>query len=307
MSPESLNHIDSHDQSINTTDDITEDGVTVEGVTQERVAGDGVPVQPVIHFDIFTLFPQMFVGPFSESIIKRALTASLLGVALHNIRDYTTDKHHVCDDTPYGGGGGMVMKPEPVFEAVEALLDLPPTHASEPRRAPCPVLMMTPQGRRFDDAMARSLAAESRLVILCGHYEGFDERIREHLATHEVSVGDFVMTGGEIPAMVVTDAVARLRPGVVGLEGATQTDSFATGLLEHPHFTRPADFRGWTVPELLTGGNHGAVDRWRRQEALRRTLERRPDLLETARLDAEQRAWLDTWLAEASGADDTMP
>lgn len=260
-----------------------------------------------LRIDILTVLPEMFVGPFDVSILRRARDAGLVDIRVHDLRDWAHDRHRTTDDYAYGGGGGMVMKPEPVFEAVEALLDLPPTHASEPRRAPCPVLMMTPQGRRFDDAMARSLAAESRLVILCGHYEGFDERIREHLATHEVSVGDFVMTGGEIPAMVVTDAVARLRPGVVGLEGATQTDSFATGLLEHPHYTRPADFRGWTVPELLTGGNHGAVDRWRRQEALRRTLERRPDLLETARLDAEQRAWLDTWLAEASGADDTMP
>ncbi|MCB9175685.1 MAG: tRNA (guanosine(37)-N1)-methyltransferase TrmD [Caldilineae bacterium] len=260
-----------------------------------------------MRIDILTVLPEMFVGPFDVSILRRARDAGLVDIRVHDLRDWAHDRHRTTDDYAYGGGGGMVMKPEPVFEAVEALLDLPPTHASEPRRAPCPVLMMTPQGRRFDDAMARSLAAESRLVILCGHYEGFDERIREHLATHEVSVGDFVMTGGEIPAMVVTDAVARLRPGVVGLEGATQTDSFATGLLEHPHFTRPADFRGWTVPELLTGGNHGAVDRWRRQEALRRTLERRPDLLETARLDAEQRAWLDTWLAEASGAGDTMP
>lgn len=260
-----------------------------------------------LRIDILTVLPEMFVGPFDVSILRRARDAGLVDIRVHDLRDWAHDRHRTTDDYAYGGGGGMVMKPEPVFEAVEALLDLPPTHASEPRRAPCPVLMMTPQGRRFDDAMARSLAAESRLVILCGHYEGFDERIREHLATHEVSVGDFVMTGGEIPAMVVTDAVARLRPGVVGLEGATQTDSFATGLLEHPHYTRPADFRGWTVPELLTGGNHGAVDRWRRQEALRRTLERRPDLLETARLDAEQRAWLDTWLAEASGAGDTMP
>ena len=260
-----------------------------------------------LRIDILTVLPEMFVGPFDVSILRRARESGRIDIRVHDLRDWAHDRHRTTDDYAYGGGGGMVMKPEPVFEAVEALLELPPTRALEPLAAPCPVLMMTPQGRRFDDAMARALAAESRIVILCGHYEGFDERIREHLATHEVSVGDCVLTGGEIPAMLVTDAVARLRPGVVGLEGATQTDSFAAGLLEHPHYTRPADFRGWTVPELLLGGNHGAVDRWRRREALRRTYQRRPDLLDEARLDAEQRAWLDEWRAAASTEHTATP
>ena len=186
----------------------------------------------------------------------------------------------------------MVLKADPVFKAVEALLGVPPASAEAPMAAPCPVIMMTPQGRRFDHALAHELASHDRLVVLCGHYEGFDERIRSHLVSHEVSVGDFVLTGGEIPAMLLTDAVARLRPGVVGLEGATHADSFATGLLEHPHYTRPAAIDDHGVPDVLVSGHHAEIRRWRKREAVRRTLERRPELLEDAALDDEERAIL---------------
>jgi tRNA (guanine37-N1)-methyltransferase len=186
----------------------------------------------------------------------------------------------------------MVLKPGPVFRAVEELLGMPAANAERPARPVSPVVLLCPQGTPFTHQMAVQLAAARRLVLIAGHYEGFDERIREHLATHEVSVGDFVLTGGELPAMIVTDAVARLWPGVVGLESAVVTDSFAGGLLEHPHYTRPRDFRGWQVPEVLVSGHHGQVAGWRRQMSLLRTLARRPDLLATADLTAEERRWL---------------
>ena len=232
-----------------------------------------------MRFDIFTLFPEMFVGPFQESIIKRAQEAGLVEIVIHNIRDYATDKHRTTDDTPYGGGGGMIMKPEPIFRAVETVLgdDLGRT----------PIILLTPQGRRFTQEVARELAQHERIALICGHYEGVDERVAEHLATDELSIGDYVLTGGELPAMVIVDAVVRLLPGALGDPEAAQADSFAMGLLEHPHYTRPYDFRGWKVPEVLLSGHHGEIARWRRRESLRRTLERRPDLLEHAELTAE--------------------
>ncbi len=240
-----------------------------------------------MHFDILTLFPGMFERVFNESIIKRAREAGLISIAIHNIRDYATDKHRMTDDTPYGGGGGMIMKPEPIFRAVEAVLGL-----EEGQRPQVPVILLSPQGRLFTQSVARELSKNRRLVLICGHYEGVDERVRQFLATDEISIGDYVLTGGEVPAMVIVDAVTRLVPGVLGDPGATFEDSHTEGLLEYPHYTRPAVFRGWSVPEVLLSGNHAEIVRWRRQQALRRTFERRPDLLAKARLSASDREYL---------------
>jgi len=226
-----------------------------------------------MRFDIFTLFPEMFRGPLDESILARARDRGLIEVALHNPRDVTTDRHHVVDDYPYGGGAGMVLKPEPLFAAVEAI------HQGGP------IVLLSPQGRVFTQAHARELAREERITLICGHYEGVDERIRLHLATEEISLGDFVLTGGELAAMVIVDAVARLLPGVLA-PGSTAEESHTAGLLEYPQYTRPPEFRGWRVPEILLSGHHGAVARWRRKEALRRTRDRRPDLLAGAELSA---------------------
>jgi len=219
-----------------------------QGDPTQRPATPPAGAAAPLRIDILTIFPDMFAGPFDHSMIRRARESGLVDIRVHDLRRWAGDRHHTTDDYAYGGGGGMVMKPEPLFEAVEDLLGIPPLSAGDPRRPPHPVVLMTPQGRRFDHALARELAAHDRLVILAGHYEGFDERVRLHLATHEVSVGDFVVTGGELPAMLVADAVTRLRPGVIGLATATETDSFATGPLEHPHYTRPADFRGLRPP-----------------------------------------------------------
>ena len=236
-----------------------------------------------MRIDVFTLFPQMFLGPLQDSILGRAVERGLLSVDLHNFRDHAVDRHHTVDDYAYGGGPGMVLKPEPLFQAVESLLGAPPR---------CPVVLLTPQGRVFQQADAERLAGEERLALICGHYEGFDERIRDHLATEELSIGDFVLTGGELAAMVVIDAVARLLPGVLGSEESAAADSHASGLLQHPQYTRPAEFRGWSVPDVLLSGDHQAVDRWRRRQSLRRTLERRPDLLKKADLSEEDREFL---------------
>lgn len=236
-----------------------------------------------MRFDIFTLFPEIFAGVFDESILKRAREAHLVEIELHDIRAHTTDKHHVTDDYTYAGGGGMVMKPEPIFSAVESVLGAPPQ---------VPVILLSPQGRVFNQAMARELAQQPRLALICGHYEGVDERVREHLATDEISIGDYVLTGGEIPAMVIVDAVARLIPGVLGHPSAAAQDSHAAGLLEGPHYTRPAEFRGWRVPDMLLSGNHGQIAAWRRRESLRRTLQQRPDLLDKAELSDEDREFL---------------
>ena len=223
-----------------------------------------------MHFDIFTLFPGMFEGPFSESILKRAQEKGLLSIDLHNIRDVTTDRHHIVDDYPYGGGAGMVMKPEPIFNAVESVYK------------GGPIILLTPQGRLFNQEIARSLAQEPRVTLICGHYEGVDERVREHLVTAELSIGDYVLTGGELAAMVVVDAVSRLIPGVLAAD-STGEESHSNNLLEYPHYTRPPEFRGWRVPDILLSGHHEQIARWRRKESLRRTRQRRPDLF--AKLD----------------------
>jgi len=206
-------------------------------------------------------------------------------VQLHNIRDYATDKHQVTDDEPYGGGGGMVMKPEPIFAAVEGVLGAPPQ---------APVILLSPQGRVLNQRIAQALSEAEHLALLCGRYEGVDERVRAHLVSDEISVGDYVLTGGELPALVLIDTVARLLPGALGAADGAQNDSHASGLLEHPHYTRPPEFRGWTVPEVLRSGDHAKIAAWRRQQALKRTLERRPDLLDNAELDGDDAAQLDS-------------
>ncbi|MCK4315649.1 MAG: tRNA (guanosine(37)-N1)-methyltransferase TrmD [Anaerolineae bacterium] len=249
-----------------------------------------------MHFDILTLFPTMFHGPLEESILKRAQESGRLSIALHNIRDYAANKHHVTDDAPYGGGGGMVMKPEPIFAAVEAILGeetgVPIIRGGLGGGTDVPVILLTPQGRLFTQAVAAELSHHQRLLLICGRYEGIDERVRQHLATDEISIGDYVLTGGELAALVIIDAVTRLLPGVLGDPGATFEDSHARGLLEGPHYTRPAVFRGWEVPEILRSGDHAAIARWRREQALRRTLERRPDLLSRADLTPQDREFL---------------
>jgi tRNA (guanine37-N1)-methyltransferase len=229
-----------------------------------------------MHFDIFTLFPDMFQGPFSESILKRAQERELLSIALHDIRKATSDKHHVVDDYPYGGGAGMVMKPEPIFAAVEAVYQ------------GGPIILLSPQGRLFNQQIAHILAQEARVTLICGHYEGIDERVREHLVTDEISIGDYVLTGGELAAMVVVDATSRLIPGVLGGEESTLEESHSSDLLEYPHYTRPPEFRGWRVPDVLLSGNHAEIARWRRKESLRRTKERRPDLFEKLDLSSKE-------------------
>jgi len=255
-----------------------------------------------MHFHILTLFPDIFEGVFNESIVKRAREAGLVSVATHNIRDYATDKHRMTDDTPYGGGGGMIMKPEPIFRAVEAVLDL-----EEGQEPEVPVILLSPQGRVFTQSAAREFSKHPHLVLICGHYEGVDERVRQFLATDEVSIGDYVLTGGEIPAMVIVDAVTRLVPGVLGDPGATFEDSHAERLLEYPHYTRPAVFRGHSVPEVLLSGNHAEIVRWRRREALRRTLERRPDLLAKAQLSpADQELLRHLAQVEGSGGSSSL-
>jgi tRNA (guanine37-N1)-methyltransferase len=226
-----------------------------------------------LRFDLFTLFPEICAAYLQESILKRAQEAGIVGVALHNIRDYATDKHHATDDLPFGGGGGMVMKPEPIFNAVESVLQI------SNLQSPISIVLLTPQGRPFTQAVAQELARHERIALICGLYEGFDERIRQHLATDEISVGDYVLTGGELAALVIVDAVTRLLPGALGDPTGALDDSHASGLLEYPHYTRPPDFRGWAVPDVLLSGDHARIARWRREEALRRTFQRRPDLL----------------------------
>lgn len=236
-----------------------------------------------MRFDLFTLFPEVFAPYLDASILKRAQEANLVAFHLHNIRDWTTDKHHTTDDEPYGGGGGMVMKAGPIFAAVEGVLGDPPV---------CPVILMTPQGRTFNQSIARELAQHPRLALISGRYEGIDERVREHLVSDEISIGDYVLTGGELPALVLVDAITRLVPGVLGDAEATGKDSHSFGLLEHPHYTRPGEFRGWEVPEVLRSGNHALVDRWRLEMSIRRTLERRPDLLEEGDFPEEIQAMI---------------
>ena len=233
-----------------------------------------------MEFDVFTLLPEVFPPYLASSMLQRACERGLIQVRLHNIRDWATDKHHVTDDEPYGGGGGMVMKVEPVFAAVESVLGPQPA---------CPVVLLTPQGRVFTQKVAAELARQPRLALICGRYEGVDERIRQHLASDEISIGDYVLTGGELPALVLIDALARLIPGVLGDPGGAADDSHASGLLEYPHYTRPPEFRGWKVPEILLSGDHARIAAWRREQSLRRTRRRRPDLLESAPLSQKDR------------------
>jgi len=237
-----------------------------------------------MRFDVFTLLPDIFLPYLQSSILQRAALRGLIEVHLHNIRDWTHDRHHVTDDMPYGGGGGMVMKPEPVFEAVESILGSAPS---------CPVILLTPQGYTFNQRTAQELAGHKQIALICGRYEGVDERIREHLATDEISIGDYVLTGGELPALIMIDAVARLIPGVLGDPDGAANDSHARGLLEYPHYTRPAEFRGWCVPDVLLSGDHGKIASWQRKQALLRTLRRRPDLLENASLSEKDQKLLD--------------
>ena len=248
-----------------------------------------------MQFEVFTLLPEVFPSYLETSIIKRARERGLIRVDVYNIRDYTHDKHHMTDDTPYGGGGGMVMKPEPVFEAVEMALGLDsPTPESN-----IPIILLTPQGRVFNQAIAKELSAHPRIALLCGRYEGIDERIREHLVTDEISIGDYVLTGGELPALLVVDAVARLLPGVLGDPTGAEDDSHASGLLEYPHYTRPPEFRGWEVPEVLLSGDHAKIEKWRREQSLLRTLTKRPDLLEKAELSEKDRKFIESQKSKA--------
>src|SRR5512136_1856116 len=235
-------------------------------------------------FDVFTLFPDVFSPYLDTSILQRARENRLVEVQLHNIRDWTTDRHHVCDDIPYGGGGGMVMKPEPIFTAVESVLGAPPS---------CPVILLSPQGRVFTQAVAQELALRPHLALVCGRYEGIDERVIEHLVSDEISIGDYVLSGGELPALVLIDAITRLLPGALGDPEGAWDDSHATGLLEYPHYTRPPEFRGWSVPEVLISGNHARIARWRREQSLRRTLRHRLDMLDKAHLDEKDRKLLE--------------
>lgn len=239
----------------------------------------------MMRIDVLTLFPAMFDGVFSSSILGKARERGLVELNTVNFRDYSRDKHNTVDDYPYGGGGGMVLKPEPLFDAVEQLSAELPVSA-RPR-----VILMCPQGQPFTQAKAEELSRESHLIFVCGHYEGYDERIREHLVTDELSIGDYILTGGELPAMVVIDSVVRLLPDVLGNENSAVTDSFSMGLLEYPHYTRPVKFRDWEVPDILLSGHHANIAKWRHKQSFLRTLERRPDLLEERELSKEEMQW----------------
>ena len=246
-----------------------------------------------MRFDLVTIFPRLFDGPLCEGIVRRAVERGIVDITVHDLRDYTADRHRSVDDVSYGGGPGMVFKPEPLFKAVEAIRADGEVDA---------VILTSPQGRSFTQRDARRLAAMRRVVVLCGRYEGIDERVREALVTDEISIGDYVLSGGELPALVIVDAVVRLLPGAVGDEESVAVDSFSRGLLDFPHFTRPAEFRGLRVPDVLLSGNHEDIRRWRTREALRQTVRRRPDLLESAELDSEEREMLRA-LLEERGAD----
>ncbi len=246
-----------------------------------------------MQFEVFTLLPEVFPAYLDTSIIKRARERGLIQVNIHNIREYTHDKHHTTDDMPYGGGGGMVMKPEPVFEAIESVLGQEALPTSPEAKANVPVILLTPQGRVFNQRIAKELSQHKKIALLCGRYEGIDERIRENIITDEISIGDYVLTGGELPALILIDAVSRLLPEVLGDPTGAEDDSHAMGLLEYPHYTRPPEFRGWKVPEVLLSGDHGKIDKWRRQQALTRTFKKRPDMLEKAELTKEDKKFLD--------------
>ena len=232
-----------------------------------------------MQIDVLTLFPEMFRGVFDSGVIGRAMEQGLVGINLHNFRDQTHDRHHTVDDYPYGGGAGMVLKPEPIFEAVEAIKG----------ESDIPVILLSPAGRLFNQKVAEEFARYSRIIIICGRYEGVDQRVSEHLATDEISIGDYVLTGGEIAAMVIIDAVVRLLPGVLGSELSPREDSHVAGLLEYPQYTRPPSYRGWPVPEVLLSGNHAQIASWRREQSIRRTYQRRPELLDKVELSPEER------------------
>ncbi|MFD1774343.1 tRNA (guanosine(37)-N1)-methyltransferase TrmD [Paenibacillus rhizophilus] len=279
-----------------------------------------------MRIDVLTLFPEMCEGVFGTSILGKAREKGIARLNAVNFRDFANNKHNSVDDTPYGGGGGMVLKPEPIFGAVEHLLDslkvpsgtegesesaatagfVPTGEESEEgmsgltqgENAKPRIILMCPQGRTFDQRTAEHLAKEKHLIFICGHYEGYDERIREHLVTDELSIGDYVLTGGELPALTVIDAVVRLQPGALGNESSAVTDSFSTGLLEYPHYTRPAEFRGWKVPDMLLSGHHANIEAWRKEQSLKRTLERRPDLLEQVELTPKDLKLLERLKAE---------
>ena len=246
--------------------------------------------RPAVKIDIVTIFPSMVRGPLTEGIVGRAAERGVLDIVVHDLREHTTDRHRVVDDLPFGGGPGMVLKPEPLFRAVAAI--------RETRGTPGAVILTTPDGRRFVHADAERLSRLGHIVVLCGRYEGVDDRVRQALATEELSIGDYVLSGGELPALGIVDAVARLVPGVVGDEASVARDSFARGTLDFPQFTRPAEFAGLAVPPVLLSGHHAEIARWRRREALARTLERRPDLLDDAQLDDDDRRLLQDLLEQ---------
>ena len=237
----------------------------------------------MIRFDILTVFPEMFDSPCGCSLLKKARDKGLIEIQLHDIRSHAEDKHRMTDDAPYGGGGGMVMKVEPIDRTLQAV----PRLAAE-----VPIILLTPQGERFCQKMAEELSRHPQLILICGHYEGVDERVRAHLVNREISIGDYVLTGGELSAMVVLDAVSRLVPGVLGNSDSAAADSFSMGVLEYPHYTRPAQYRGWEAPEVLLSGNHREIEAWRRRESLLRTRKRRPDLLTDAVLTEQEKRWL---------------
>jgi tRNA (guanine37-N1)-methyltransferase len=243
-----------------------------------------------MRIDVLSLFPEMFVGAFDASMIARARGAGVIEIAIHNPRDYALDKHHIVDDYAYGGGPGMVMKPEPLFECVEAVRAM-----GEP---PGKVVLLTPQGRLLNHDVVRELSAEARLILICGHYEGVDERVRESLVDDEISIGDYVLSGGEPAAIVVVDAVARQQPGVLGSDLSLEEESHAQGLLEYPQYTRPADYRGMTVPDILLSGHHAEIAKWRRRQSILRTARRRPDLLARAELTPEERGMVEETAGE---------
>ena len=246
-----------------------------------------------MRIEILTLFPEMFQSPFSVGIFKRAIDRKLVSVNTHNIRDYTHDKHRTVDDYAYGGGAGMILKPEPIFEAIESIKS--DIYSKEGVDIVLPIILLTPQGRLFTQEVAQELSRYSYMILICGRYEGVDERVRQHLVTDEISIGDYVLSGGELAAMVVVDAVVRLLPGVLGSEASLLDDSHTTGLLEYPQYTRPAIYRGWSVPQVLLSGNHAQLTKWRREQAIQRTLERRPELLDKANLSLEEKQLIDSW------------
>jgi tRNA (guanine37-N1)-methyltransferase len=248
-----------------------------------------------LSIDILTLFPEMFSGVFGSSILAKAKEKDLVQFRLTNFRDYAPNKHQKVDDYPYGGGGGMVLKPEPIFLALEDVMKLKEDNEIQPNGLKPRIILMCPQGQRYDQKKAEELSKEDHLIFICGHYEGYDERIREHIVTDEISIGDFVLTGGELAAMVIVDSVVRLRKGVLGNETSPQTDSFSTCLIEYPHYTRPAEYRGMKVPDVLLSGHHLRIEEWRRKQALFRTWSKRPDLLESYNASDDEKKWLEAW------------